>query len=215
MPLLTRFYETKDDALQALGELKRRGLRESAAHIVDNTGPASEAALAAKGVHGRNAEEYAERVKNGLTLLIVDAPYAGTAIAEEILDRPRPNDKAKVLSNYENMPDEAAPLSSTLGLPVLSENPAPLSSLFGLPVLSREKSSPATYGKPMLSDSFFPTAALGPLLTKSSTPSGFGFALLANNGKPYSFGLPLLANNGKPLGFGLPLIADSEPVRRK
>ncbi len=214
MPLLTRFYEAKDDALEAVSELKQRGLRDSAARIIDNTRPAAESDLLKEGVQRKNAADYAVRIKNGTTLLIVEAPYAGTVTAEEILDRPRPNDKAKVVSHYEGGAwDEAAPVSSTLGLPTLLDNPAPLSSAFGFPVLAREKPSPS-YGKPLVSDNFFPTAALGPLLTKDGKPFGFGFPLLANDDKPYSFGLPLLIKS-KPIGFGLPLLAESEPLHRK
>ncbi len=189
MPLV-RFYETKSDALEALGELKQRGLRDAAAAVFDS--PVSLKTLIDRGIQRKNAAAYAERIKNGQTLLIVDAPYAAATIAHEILDKPRASDRAGTISKNEGGAwDESAPLSSSFGAPALTpeHNPAALSKFFGVPVLAKPKVSPdlrGTYGKPAIGH-FHATAALGPLLTKSK-PIGFGFPLLAKSGPALSGG---------------------------
>ena len=189
MPLV-RFYETKSDALEALSELKQRGLRDAAAKVVDS--PVSTKALIDRGVQRKNAAVYADRIKNGQTLLIVDAPYAAATIAHDILDKPRPSDRAETLSKNEGGAwDKSAPLSSSFGAPALTpeHNPAALSKFFGFPVLTQSKPSAdfrGTYGKPTIGH-FHATAALGPLLTKSK-PIGFGFPLLAKSGPALSGG---------------------------
>ena len=187
MPLVTRFYETKADALEAISELKKRGLRDRAVQVIDSsTGYLGENTLIKKGVLKKNAARYVDLIKSGKTLLIADVPFASTNIAHDILDTPRSADKGAALSQHEGgLWDDAAPLSSSFGLPALSDkhNPAALSAFFGLPVLAKSRPSAdyrGSYGKP-LAPRFHPTAALGPLLTKDGKPSGFGFPLLTQS----------------------------------
>jgi hypothetical protein len=222
MALLIRFYEAEADALDARNDLRQRGLRETAAHVISKLEPtAGEAALIQKGVRRENAGLYAARVRSGQTLLIVDAPYGSAMLAHEILDRPRASDTADGHSHHEgaDTADDAAPLSAVMGLPVLMhDDPAPLSSFLGIPTLSQQK--PSTTDRTSTLANFFPSRIFGPLLTKNGQPLGFGFSLLANDGKAFSFGLPLLTKSqkplfgsliksGKPLGFGLPLLIKS------
>jgi len=183
VPLLARFFDTTHDALNAIGDLKSRGLRDAAAQVIDNSsGYVSEHMLLRRGVQKKNAREYAEQVRDGKTLVLVDAPYMGAALATEILER----DGGRAF--YESGAwEDGAPFSSTFRLPVLHSGSAPLSSFFGMPVLSKRKPSPA-YGRP-LRKPVRHTAVLGPLLTKSGAPL---FGGLLKGGKTTSFGLPLL-----------------------
>ncbi len=183
MPLLARFFDTTSDALNAVGDLKSRGLRDAAAQVIDNSsGYVSEHMLMRRGVQKKNAKQYAEYVRDGKTLVLVDAPFMGTALATGILER----DGGR--ASYEGRGlEESAPLSSTMGLPVLTSNPHALSSFFGIPVLSKRKPAPA-YGRP-LRKPVRHTAVFGPLLTKSGAPI---FGGISKGGKPTSFGLPLI-----------------------
>jgi hypothetical protein len=219
MPLLIQFYPAKDAALETVNELKRRGLRDKAVYVVGGPEHWSEAGLVRRGIRRENARAYAERLKAGQTMLIVDAPFAGAAVAQEIMDRPRPRpavtpvavegeaaadgvaptplsgaryDGEEWKSSYDGGGwSEAAPLSSVLSMPLLVHEAAPFSSFFGLPTLSR---GGASKRKPLLNN-FFPGKIFGPLLTKSQAPTGFG--LLTKSGKPLT---PFtLTKHGRPI----------------
>jgi hypothetical protein len=198
VPLLSRFYNSSADALETVRELKKRGLRDAAAHIIDNSaGYVGETTLVRRGVPQKKAKAYAAMIREGKTLLLVDAPFMGTAIATEIMDK-----GADAQSTYEGGEwQEGAPFSSMLAMPVLINNPAPFSSFWGLPVISKRKKAP-DYGRPLRKPTLH-SSMFGPLLTKKQAPT---FGSVSKGGRPTNFGLPLLTKKGKPIGFGVPLI---------
>jgi hypothetical protein len=154
---------------------------------------------------------YVEGVSRGKSVVAVHPPFGRALGATEILNRFGPPDSV-MAESYERLEswDDAAPLSSTLGIPVLvrdstasaelSSNPAPLSSALGLPLLSRTRSNwTSSFGLPLLSKS------------QSGWTKSFGFSLLSKSqsGWRSSFGLPLLSNSqgGWTSSFGLRLLS--------
>jgi hypothetical protein len=173
MPIISQFFSTTEDARKAVSDLKEYGLRDAAVQIVDRSGGyVGPEGLVRKGLPKASAQSYAADVREGRTLLIVDAPYGGVGVATEIMER-HAGAKGGSEPTYESAVwEDAAPLSSALQLPVLSKSS--FSSFWGAPVLLKSK----------------PTKVLGlPLLSKSK-PS----ASLIKNPAPLSslFHIPTL-----------------------
>jgi hypothetical protein len=247
MPLLTQFYGSKQGALGAAEDLKKRGLRDRALLIIDTLDERGDARLVHLGVRRQNAADYASRIKSGQTLLLVDAPFAGVAVVQNILDRPKPQPMAVPVTEGEGVEkpkeegplapsryegslstggDNAALLSSALGLPVLSDDPTPLSSALGIPALTRDK--PAK--RVTILSNFFPSRIFGPLIIKKGAPvtpdtltknqGPITPATLIKSGKPITpftllkSGKPItpftLTKNQGPIGFGLPLLIEKD-----
>jgi hypothetical protein len=173
-----------------------------------------------------DVQAYAEGVSRGKSLVGVHPAFGQAVRAAAILDQFGPVDSGPA-QTLERLPDwdDAAPLSSMFGIPVLvrdsrpsaelSDNPAPLSSMFGIPLLSRPQSNwTSSFGFPLLSKPKSNwTSSFGlPLLTKrkSNWTSSFGLPLLSKSQSSWtsSFGLPLLSRNAAPLSalFNIPVL---------
>jgi hypothetical protein len=130
------------------------------------------------------ATRYADGVLRGGTLAIVHAPFGSAATAARIMDAGSPIYAGDFASEYRYREwDEATPLSSAWGLPVLSDDPAPWSRIWNIPCLTRSGSTTfGAFGVPEVSGS------------SSSKSSSLGLPLLSNNPAPLSsiFKLPLL-----------------------
>ncbi|MEM8606128.1 MAG: hypothetical protein AAGF92_03435 [Myxococcota bacterium] len=157
-------------------------------------------------------------LESGHWVVGVSAQFGYAVYAEGALDRHGPVETIPITTR----PDPA-PLSSALGIPVLSKTPssarlmrtnryilgepklskksAPFSSTFGMRLLSKSPRQRSTFGMPLLSKNGAPFSSMFriPLLTKSKTgkSSSFGFPLLSDNPTPLSslFGLRVLSKD--------------------
>jgi len=153
MPI-SRLFKTHEDAQAAAAELAALSFPADGVTIIDNKTYVSAETLGKHGVLRARAAAYAMAVREGAVLLIASAPLGTAATATEVLEKPRAGDSGPVELGFEaSVWEEAAPLSSALGIPTLLKNPAPFetvtsiptlakkywffSDLFGLPLLSR------------------------------------------------------------------------------
>lgn len=119
------------------------------------------------------AKIYAEEILAGATLVTVHAYFGFGKAANVLLDEAGP-----IASKVADAPrayipyDEAAPLSSALQLPVLSDPHSSFSRFFSMAILASSKFHlTGALGLPLLADSKAPKTSFGlPLLSKSATP---------------------------------------------
>jgi hypothetical protein len=159
----------------------------SAADAAGGSVDALAAAIAKTYVLLAEAKIYAPHLQRGGALVVVHPPFGSALTAITVLDKHGPvetglEEKSEVGPTW----DDAAPLSSALGLPVLSHNPTPFATFWNLPSI--------TAGRASLSK------ALGlPELTHSPAPlsDAIGLATLSDNPAPLSkaLGIPLLAQH--------------------
>ena len=136
------------------------------------------------------AQDLADKVKAGRSVVGVLAPFGTGVLATKLLDSegPLPEELPRPQAQQpatEAAYGEGAPLSRALGMQVLSPNAAPFSDMFGWPTKSKKR--------------HFLTSRLGsPHFALSSM---FGMGLLSRNGAPLSskFGLRTLSDNAAPL----------------
>ena len=185
---ITRMYANAATAAKAAAELREEGFDEL--FVVNPPAGADVplSALAAQIAEGRvhlpDAKVYAKGVAAGHSLVTVHAPFGSGKLAETVLDAHGPIDSGMPKPPPVHMWDEAAPLSSTLVIPVLSDDPDPMSRVMGIPaVTSGNCSLSGTIGMPLLTDS-----------------------VMGDKGR---LGLPYLSNNPTPLSsaLGLPLLS--------
>lgn len=124
------------------------------------------------------AIKYARGLEQGLSLVVVGAPYGYNATAAAILDSCKPVDDG--------------------GLALVSDhNPSPFSDFIGFPCLQAEKeSNTSAFGEPLTDPDWTFSSKIGMgLLSDNPAPfsSKFGWKLLSEE-KPWekSFGFPLL-----------------------
>ncbi len=142
MPI-SRMFNTADDAMGAVRDLKSAGFKASGIHVVDKApGYVSMDALKKKGVLAADAQKHSKELSEGKTLVLVSAPFGTAAKATEILERPRSGDSGRPQAKHEGaIWNEKHPISSALKMPLLSKHPAPLSSMLGMPTLSKKRPS--------------------------------------------------------------------------
>ena len=199
MSLIVRMYDTEERARDATAKLREAGFRDDAIlELALGSAQSVASAIVAGRMMGHRAEFYAERVKQGRSLVAVEAPF-GRA-------RPRPTSNGCSPVDQElELPDDpvqhewgkAAPLSAALGWPVLlRKSPAPLSDSLGLPTRSRSE--------------FYTTTSLAS--SDATFSSIFGLRLLSRNPAPLSsmLGFPLLSRRtSKTSSFGMKLLSDT------
>jgi hypothetical protein len=149
-----------------------------------------------------HAEVYADRLSKGGGLVVVHAPFGSASNAERIMDKYEPVDAG--LATTSHKPDyqwnDAAPLSSVLQIPVLSNTKLPAETLSGVSSLTKGSAFISNLlGIPLLSrGSAQKVSSMGmPLLSRSPTPlsSAIGLKTLSQNPTPMSslFGLKVLS----------------------
>jgi BCD family chlorophyll transporter-like MFS transporter len=185
MPI-SRLYQTAADTSSAIADLKAAGYQDSSISTVTTAdGYISPTTLTNRGVQKPNADEFAPQIRAGASLLLVAAPLGYAADVTEILEKPRAGDTGTPVATYEApLYDEAAPLSSALGLSIISDNPTPFETVTGIPTVMKK------YW-------FFSNLFGMPLLSKKPAPlsTALGLKLLTENPAPFSslLKLPLLA----------------------
>lgn len=157
MPVITRLFDSREQAMAAVAELKQNGFSDDPIDVIgpaegqgegESVGASDDALLASitrTGVPQARAEAYAEGVRRGGTVVAVRAPFGFASTATEILDRFNPTARdwpEQDPSGDRPKHDPAAPLSSAAGWRVLLSDPTPLSSWLGWRVLS-ERQTPA------------------------------------------------------------------------
>ena len=208
---IDRMFPSAEVANAAVMKLTSLGFRIHDMHLVtpaaadqgDTEETKLEAVMAAimKGmVPKAKARIYAAGVYRGGSLLTVHAPFGYAQLAIDTLESFGPIDSGYA-EPVEPGPtwNEATPMSSALGLPVLSSDPTPFETFFGLPTLARTGMMLSKwFGLPMLSNNATPLSSMFGLSTRvaDATPlsSKLGLRVLSNNPTPFSsmFGLPLL-----------------------
>jgi len=135
---LSRLYATAKDAEAAAGALIEAGFRAGDFEIVtaDAKGWISKETLMGKEVSKTNAAAYAEALRAGRILLLVNPLLGYAEAAEKVLAAPRGTENATATVGFEGTTwDEATPISSALFLPVLSKNPTPFGTFWNVPTL--------------------------------------------------------------------------------
>lgn len=188
---VTRLYATSEAAHAAVEELREDGFTDI--HVIAPPGEgvpvsAIAAQIAEAHVPLEKARALAPAVAAGQILVTVQAPFGRGKLATNILRTHGPV-AASALDGGPHQPlyDEAAPLSSALGLPLLIDDPAPLSNALGLPTLAREE------------EGYKGTLGL-PLLIRGDYPDGrWGFKFLSDDPTPLStmLGIPVLCRCGE------------------
>ena len=144
---ITRMYANAATAAKAADELHEEGYDDlfvvNAPSTSDVPVSAIAAQIAAGRVHLPDARIYAKGVAAGHSLVTVHAPFGTGKVAEYILDSHGPIDSGMPKAAPDRMWDEATPLSSTLVLPVLINDPDPASRALGIPALTSSDCGPA------------------------------------------------------------------------
>ena len=161
---IARLYRSRDTAMAAVDALKERGFSDGSIHVVappetTSEGPYTSADLVsastrpvpastdpvltsilAAGVSPVQAPIYAEGVRQGEMLVAVQPLFGYAQSASTILDSFDPVAVALPETEPASVAprDDAAPLSSALGMKVLSSDPTPLSTWLKWPTLKPE-----------------------------------------------------------------------------
>jgi hypothetical protein len=168
---IVRIFDSAQKAADAASKLKSWGpftddqitvIPPSAATAADGGVSAVTAAYVLKS----RAKVYADSLRRGHTVVVVNAPFGAGGLATEILNWSGPVSTRDVLEELERPTpwDEAAPLSSTFHLPVISQWRA----FGGLPTISKKnRTLCSSLGIPELASSRATTEALGlPMLKR-------------------------------------------------
>ncbi len=205
-------FESETTAREALDKLREAGFGEARTLLVTPAagkkagafGALANAVLAGQQM-GRQAGFYAERVREGRSLVLVDAPVGQGKLATEILQSCGPVDAELVASAIQAEWGKGAPFSAGLGIPVLLRGrPSPLSDYLGLSIGARRPRTLSGLFRELVSPHFALSERLGlGLLTNSAAPlsSWLRLKVLSEPKRPWthSLGLPLLIDEAAPL----------------
>ena len=175
MPIC-RLFNSPSDAQSAANDLAEAGFGSRHTTLVDSTGGYySVTALVRKGIEKARAKSYAEAIRQGATLVIVEPPFGFAKRATDALAGAAVTEGAGDTHYEGQLWDENTPASSAFGLPVLLNNDSTFSSWFGLPLLAKSQSPKVR------------------ISTSQKAKSTFGFPLLTKSQNARStFGIPLL-----------------------
>jgi hypothetical protein len=205
-------FETEATAREALDKLREAGFGEARTLLVTpasgKKGGAAAAlanAVVAGQLMGEQASFYAERVREGRSLVLVQAPVGQGKLASEILQSCGPVDADLVASSIQAQWGKGAPLSAGLKMPVLLRGrPSPLSDYLGLSTGARRPRTLSGLFRELVSPHFSLSERLGlGLLSDNPAPlsSWLRLKVLAEPKRPWthSVGLPLLIDEAAPL----------------
>ena len=216
---ISRIYRAREDADAAAAELKKAGFDRRDINVVASAeAPDEEILMRIRegGVTATHAEVYAERIRQGETLVSILAAFGYALLATEILEKHGPVDTGLPEQGYEKAPpDPAAPLSSAAGWRVLSNDPAPLSSALGLPLLLKRQRRQRPDSELIDNPAPLSKAINMPVLKDRPAilSSRFGWRVLLGDPAPLSrrLGMPVLSKEQKlpPVRGGVPLLSDN------
>ena len=243
---IARMYRSQDEADAVAKELRQNGFNPEVIHAGAQPAamaPASEGqagdpvrdAIRQAGVARKPAEIFAEHVRRGEALVILEPLFGAGRAATSILDSHDPVEIDLPEEVFETVrPDPAAPLSSWFGWRVLLNDPTPLSNYLKQPVLKSEPASSATLDRirresedpaplsakikmPLLSDNPAPLSSKAGwrLLLEKAAPLSerAGWRVLLDTAAPLSkrMGRRVLLDDPAPLSnkFGWRLLSDN------
>jgi hypothetical protein len=203
---IIRIYGSSGQASKVNQHLRDQGFQDVFQFASPSSGPTARADLITNMVHAQvlksHAEAYADVLKNGKSMVLIHAPFGSALNVERVMDSYQPTETGIPETRYrpDYIWDDSAPLSSVLGLPVLSQTKLPAETLTGL--------SSLTQGAAFLSN------LLGiPLLKEGMQHRSVSWGLpLLKSGVQHrnsSMGLPLLSHSATPLSslLGLPVLS--------
>ena len=174
---IVRMYDTADKASAAVAKLKGWGLTSDLISVISvaaaGSADALQKALMSANIVRDHATIYARSAAAGSTIVVVRAPFGVGVVTGDILDSCHPISKSDPTDISDGPTwDDAAPLSSALHLPVISQwrpfggmpagggSTRTLCSRLGIPELSAS-SAPTTEGMmKLLSDSKTPFSSM-------------------------------------------------------
>ena len=238
---IVRIFATPQQARDAARALAENGFSDDAIYLLTSAeegapdaADARSAALVAGYALGgyprvftaEHVKESAKALAEGRSLVGVRTGFGQGQAAMDILDGFDPVDTHLVMPESESAKldwDDAAPLSSALGIPTISRNaPAPLSEFLGLPPLSKGLSFLSRWFPPLSRPTFSLSSMFGmPLLSKNPAPLSSVTGMKTLSGEKgygtHSFGLPLLSRNPAPLSsmIGMKTLTRRRPGERK
>jgi hypothetical protein len=172
-----RLYGSRDTAVAAAEALRAsRSDRFDDVHVFTGGRSPDELvdAMTRAFILKAHARILANEVQHGATLVTVHAPFGSAIAAIDTLERFKPiGSGVPEFTEPADVWDEATPLSSALGLTVLSRSTGPYHGFGGLPLLTRhQRATSETLGMPAVSRSRGPYSGLGglPLLSGKATP---------------------------------------------
>ena len=178
MTRIARVYDDSKNATDAVNELKNSGIADVAVvstprNRTDSPASAEDivTSIEKAGVQSAYADSYAERIKRGGAVVIVNAPFGTAKKAAAILNRHGPGQTSTVVQ-AKNPGERGATESDATA--------APLSTAFNVPLLTESSTSSPKVGSKTLS------SLLGIPELVSSNKFFSGFPLLTQNQKPFS-----------------------------
>ena len=220
--IITRLFSSPSNAAAAVKDVQDYRFGDNDVYTIEGSAAASHddlvAQIAQAGVAKEDAAGYADKVRDGATLVVVHAPFGSAKKATVLLDRhqPLPSAAPPPLAPPIRY-DRAAPLSSIYQWRTLISNPAPLSTFWNLPLLSNFSLS-RTWGRPELSDEPAPFSSWLKFRTLSDDPaplsSWFKFPVL-KEGNTFA-GRDNLLHNPTPLSswLNIPVLSSRNGARR-
>ena len=192
---ITRIYAAREQADAAVSKLRALGIYLEEMNVVSGSQPAGSlaAAIGKGGVEAADASAWAAQLAQGGTLLTANARFTLAGKAIKAMDSCGPVVAGNVKGEqFNSLRVDATPLSSFLGLPLLSNNRTPFAAFWNLPQLSRSRTPLSSlFGLPQ------PRGAntVTPVTLIRSKSTLFGLPALTNNRTPLStlLGLPTLS----------------------
>ncbi|ABD89320.1 hypothetical protein [Rhodopseudomonas palustris] len=218
---ITRTYETVRQIAGLEAELKAANftsVKLFPSATVQNRGSNDDLinAIANTGIVKYQAATFADVVKRGGAVVVVEAHFGTGARASDILGKYNPIKSSTTPSSDPLIWDDAAPFSSLLHIPVLLDSSGPYQPYSGTPLLVEQKDGyKSMSGTPLLVEQKGEYRSMSgtPLLLKSAGPytSFSGTPLLLEQKGEYKSmsGTPLLLNNPTPLSswLGIPTLS--------
>ena len=235
MTTIARKYGSQDAATAAMTALQNDGFKADAIQVVSRNEPPPASSPGADAPSDPvldqitkagvpHARFYAEAVRQGEALVIVQPPFGHAQAAVEILQGLDPIPVAIPATEQPSVAsrDNPAPLSAALGIPVLSSNPTPLSRRLNWRTLAPERANSKTLAS-IRKESRDPaplSRTLGiPVLSDNPAPLSekLGWRLVSEKAAPLSekIGMPVLSHNPTPLSSALGWRVLSEPRERR
>ena len=220
--LITRIYEAYGDALSAVNELKRNQFG-SAVHLISlapndaaASGETLEDRILKAGIPQADVAAFAAAVQQGQSLIVVNAVMGVALKATAILNAHNPRtDALESKDYYVSTVQRGSPLSSILGLPVLSRDPTPFATFWNMPSLVKSAtplsnffSIPSLWRQPSSETTLFGFPKL--LRSKQTLSSWYNLPLLVNSKRPFNefFRMPELTSITSPFSafFRIPCL---------